>query len=391
MANILITFFNGITDEKNPDAIPMFYEGFINRLDKEGNEILAIPHRLFGVDFPEIDQETQKMIIGFKPDICFVFNNAFFDLCDIVDCPIVIYEVDSPRYFANKQMIRKHPDRYLYFVIQTASREVLRKDFGVKDEHVFYVPLYTEIYADEMQQTANISFVGSKFTKNEGDLFIEFMQSNPTREEKEMFLSCIDEIAQKPQITPEELVYKCRVTSELVARKLAIPSILMALSGEKRIKVLSAVADLGLELYGTKNWGSDYYCDLRLNLSYNNKNVYSIRDNQEILNASKIGISVAHLQATSGFPWRVMDIMASKACLVTDYHSDFEKLFPEVMKVLPVYETPHEAREICQKLLKEEGMRIEIVQRCNEVVDKKYRFVHLLQKMEEYSGIKMHT
>lgn len=390
MANILIAFFNGINDESNPNAIPMFYEGFINRLDEAGNSVLSIPHHLFGRDFPEIDQGTKDAILAFKPDICFIFNNSFFDLADIVECPIVIYEVDSPRYFANKEAIRNHPDRYLYFVIQTANKEVLKKDFGIKDEHIFYVPFYTEIHPEEITPTTNISFIGSKFTGNEGDLFTEFMQAGPTKEEKEMYIACIDEIARNPQITPEELVYKCNVTSELVARRLAIPSILMALSGEKRIRVLSAVADLGLDLYGTKNWGSDYYCELRLNLSYNNINVYSIKDNQDILNRSKIGISVAHLQATSGFPWRVMDVMASNACLVTDYHSDFEMLFPELKGIIPIYETPYEAREICQKLLKEDGMRKEIVQQCNEVISKKYRFSQLLQKIEEYSGITMH-
>lgn len=80
------------------------------------------------------------------------------------------------------------------------------------------------------------------------------------------------------------MVYKCNVTSELVARHLNLPHLLMMLSGEKRLRVLSTVADLGLELYGTENWQDTYYYDSKINMSYIRKRVYSIEYNQDIYN-----------------------------------------------------------------------------------------------------------
>ena len=80
--------------------------------------------------------------------------------------------------------------------------------------------------------------------------------------------------------------------------------------------------------------------------------------------------------------------MASNACLVTDYHADFERLFGNIP--IPVYNSPSEAYEVCRQLLGDEGRRKEIVSQCQEVIDSRYRFKHLLVKLEEYSGIKMH-
>ena len=184
------------------------------------------------------------------------------------------------------------------------------------------------------------------------------------------------------------MVNKCNATSELVARHLNLPQLLMMLSGEKRLRVLSTVADLGLELYGTENWQDTYYYDSKINMSHIRKRVYSIEHNQDIYNRSKIGINVSHLQATSGFPWRVMDIMASNVCLVTDYHTDFDRLFGNIP--IPTYNSSGEAYEVCRKLLNDENRRKDIVMQCQQVVDSRYRFKHLLVKLEEYSGVRMH-
>lgn len=389
MAKILVTFFNGIDDTENPNSMPAFYEAFINGLDRAGNEVAVFSHKRFGMDFGPIDEDTEKVIKDFAPDICFVFNNSFYDLADVVSCPIVIYEVDSPRYYSNKDNIRNKPDRYLYFICQEDNRKTLVDEYGVKDEHIFLVPFFTEIYADDsVEQNTNICFIGSLFAVTSTKPFQKFMEQSPSEDEWNMMRECINHLRMNPQVTPTELVYQHKITSELVARSLNLPELLMMLSGEKRLKVLSAVADLGLDLYGTKNWRKEYVFDVNLNMAYINKPVYSVAHNQEIYNTSKIGINVSHLQAVSGFPWRVMDIMASNACLVSDFHSDFEYYFDKVQ--IPTYESEADAREVCKRLLEDKAWRKDVVLQCQEVVNKKYRFKHLLIKLEEYSGVSMH-
>lgn len=391
MAKILIAFYNGIEDSEQLGAMPLFYEALIKGLDEAGNDLLVFSHKIFGRDIKGIDEETKREIIGFKPDICFIFNNSFYDLSAVVECPIVIYEVDSPYYFSNREIIKNNPDRYLFFIIQTSSRKVLIEEFGVDNKHIFYTHSFSEVYArGGGEGSSNISFIGSRFLTGDMNFFQKFISYSPSQKEWDMLHNCMDEIRVNPQITPTELVYKFNITSELVAKSLNIPDILMTLSGEKRMKVLSAVVELGLDLYGPSDWMNQYYNNTDLNFAYINKSVYSVEHNQTILNNSKIGINVSHLQAASGFPWRVMDIMGSNACLVTDYHSDFIQLFPEVIKILPIYESPFESYDLCKKLIQDKPRRREIVLRCNEVINSKYRFKNLLPLLEEYSGIKMH-
>ena len=298
--------------------------------------------------------------------------------------------MDSPRYFSNKENIRRNPERYLYFIFQEDSRAILKENFEISDNRIFYAPFFSEVYADTaMEQTTNISFIGSLFYLGNTNIFESFIQQNPSEQERAMMASCLKDLRENPQVTATELIYKHNITSELVARHMDLSQLLMMMSREKRLRVLSAVADLGLELYGTENWGNTYFEDSRLNMSYNSKKVYSIQHNQNIYNKSKIGINVSHLQATSGFPWRVMDIMASNACLVTDYHEDFKRLFGNIP--IPTYESELEAYEVCRQLIKDESRRKEIVLQCQEVIENKYRFRHLLPRLEEYSGITLHV
>lgn len=388
MANILMAFHNGVVDENNPNALPIFYESFIDGLDKAGNVVYIFSHQFFGLDFGAINDESKAYIQSLNLDICFLFNNCFYDLSEIVDCPIVIYEVDSPAYFSNKNILRQKTDRFLYFAVQTDSVKKIQDEFGVSKERIFYVPFFSEVYADNSMQKTNISFIGSKMLVNQYMMLNTFLQSNPSKEERILYQKCIEEIRNRPGITMDDLVQKLNLRSNSIIKYINIPETLMFLSDEKRIHILSSIVDLGLELYGTNNWGNDYYHDFRLNLAYNSRRVYTLKHNQEILNTSKIGINVSHLQATSGFPWRVMDIMASNACLVTDYHTDFDTLFKGID--LPIYTSKYEARDLCQKLLCDDSRRSEIVEQCQEVINEKYRFKYLLSKIEQYTGVTMH-
>lgn len=386
MSRILLAFYNGIEDTENENAMPMFYETFIKGLNAYGNKVMVFTHRSFGHNFNAIDNKSKQTVLDFSPDICILFNNAFYDISSVVDCPIVIYEVDSPLFYSNKEAIRKNTDRFLYFIEQSSSREILIEQYGIKENKIFLVPLFTEIYPDNtIAQNINISFVGTKFTSS---TYKHFMSAHPTEEKFEVYKKCLTLIKNKPNITLAELLASSKKELDQdVIKQLNIPDIVTLLSGEKRIKVLSLINDLGLELYGTINWKTDYYNDVNLNMSYKKDKIYTFEHILKLYNRSKIGINISHLQAVSGFPWRVMDIMASNACLVTDYHSDFEMYFPKISKIIPTYNNRYEAYECCKKLLENKNQRTEIAACCNEIIDEKFRFKNLASIMEDASGI----
>lgn len=381
MAKILFAFYSAVNDPENPNATPLFYESFINGLDKAGNDVWVMKHNLFGVDFGKIPEDNIASIKSFHPDLCIFFNNAFFDISDIVDCPIIIYEVDSPRYYANKDLIKQKPDRYLFFADASNHVTTLIEQFGVPRSNVSVMPFFTEVREEELEIKSNISFIGTKFVaQTEKTSLSNFVLQNPTQDETALYKNCIEHLKRNPQLTEPELIQLLHITSEKIIRNLDTGLLIAILSDEHRIGVLSSIADLGLRIYGTESWGRSYFGNYALNFSYVNKKVYSLAHNQHILNSSKIGISMGHLQATCGFPWRIADIMASSACLVTDPHKDFSCYFSGLP--LPVYHSPAEARELCQTLLSDDSRRRDIVQQCNEQIDKNHRFVHILAQME---------
>lgn len=390
MANVFIAFYNGLRDENNINIMPVFYESFIYGLKSQGNNVMVYHHRLWNKDFEKVPEELLKIIKDFNPTVCFIFNNSFYDLADDLDCPIVIYEVDSPLYYANKEKIKSNPNRYLYFIASSDNKQYLQELFGVLPNRIFRTPFFTSINPENMEQNNNIVFIGSKFTSNNINTSInKFISTAPTNDEKIMFKKCIEYIKNNPYVTKEELISKLNIKSHKISSNLDIHELVFLLSDEQRIGVLSNISDLGLELYGTKNWGTNYFYNSNLNLCYNKKNIYSLKHNQDIYNSTKIGISISHLQAKSGFPWRVCDVMASNACLVSDYHSDFDIFFPGIE--IPVFESPQEARELCLSLLKDNNKRKEIVLSCQEYVKKNYSFDRLLKIIEEILSCTLHT
>ena len=235
------------------------------------------------------------------------------------------------------------------------------KNFGVKENQIAENIPFSIVQPETRPLEQNIVFIGSKFTNTPISPVNYFMHEKPTDEQRAEFAFALEYLKENPYTEPQEFIAKQIITSELVAKYFDVPHFRMALSDERRIAVLSAVADLGLKFYGTENWEISHLHDSKLTLSYSHKRVFTVAENAAAYNSSKIGISVGHLQAVHGFPWRILDIMRSNACLVSDYHKDFDKFFPE--DLFPVYEDEYEAREICKKLILNESKRRKIVRR----------------------------
>ncbi len=64
MVKVLVAFHNGIVDDKNPEAMPAFYEAFIRGLDSAGNQVVVYSHGMFGADFGEIDEDIKTKFAG---------------------------------------------------------------------------------------------------------------------------------------------------------------------------------------------------------------------------------------------------------------------------------------------------------------------------------------
>lgn len=330
-----------------------------------------------------MDVDFAEEIKTFNPDLCILFNNALWDISDVVDCPLLIYASDSVMYFANKSRIKNNPSRY-FFVVDKSSKKVLIEDFGVKENQMSLGIPFSIIKPQKMPLEQNIVFIASKFISEPITPVNLFLKEKPNRRQREQFINALNYLKKNPFANADEFLNKKIITDELVAKYFNLDYWIMQLSDENRIAVLSAIADLGLTLYGTPNWIEFQLCNSTLLLSYSDKKVRSLADNAAAYNSSKIGISAGHLQAVDGFPWRTLDIMQSNACLVSDYHKDFDKLFPK--NLFPVYKDAYEAREICKELLSDENKRRKIVKNCQEFAFENFSFNKVAKNINDLIG-----
>ena len=385
MSKIFIAFYTGINDETNPYAIPHFYESFLNKLKEYGNELYVVVSKNFGSDWPHIPEKMTKAIQNFNPDLCILFNNCFYDISNIVECPIVIYEVDSPLYYSNKQLIKNNPNRFKFLVGQNSSLKILNEEFLVNKNNIQIIPFFTEIKAITIPQQYNISFIGTKFCKNTLTPFSKFMITNPSNEEISRYKNLLKILKEQPFISRSELFLE--EESLKIKNNFPMDDILFLLSDYERINLLRVLTDLGVHIWGTDNWINDRYNEPDLILSYHPEKMYTLKDNEYIYNSSKISISKGHLQGKEGFPWRIFDIMASNSCLVTEYHSNFDIYLKDIK--LPIYENTFDAYRICKDLLDNENKRKDIILKAQEVINKNYRFKHIKSIIENFLDINL--
>ncbi|MCR4726591.1 MAG: CDP-glycerol glycerophosphotransferase family protein [Clostridia bacterium] len=389
MARILISIRNGWRRPDDFNAMPPFYETFLKGLQNAGNEVFCFQHKEYSRNFSTpIPEDMKRMIRSFDPELCILFNNTFWDISDLVDCPILIYDVDSPIEYTHKDNLEANPSRYKFIINQKQGAELMKETFNAPDENIFYVPFFTEVHKnDSAELRKNIVFLGSNWTWHGYNFLQDFLKKNPNESDVRSALEVLNRFSEDPYHDSKELYWQLGYHPQ---KPLVISDMRRAayeVSGIYRMKVLSAIADLGLEIRG-QYWGIDcmnYFPEIMA--SVNKTPTYSKQENEDFYNGAKISINTQHIQTVSGFSFRVCDIMASNACLVTSPSKDLKELFPQIP--IPMYESPYEAREICKKLLENENMRSDIVCACQEAIDHGYRIRDVIARIEQISGVSL--
>lgn len=388
MAKIMLAFSAGADVGAPRWKLPIYYESFIKELTNRGNEVKYFAHSHGGpFKWPKAKEDVINQINTFNPDLFIIFNNSFFDIRDTVKCPIIIFGADSYLIYANLSDIQETPSRFLFFCTEETGSYL--KTIGVKEQQICPYVHFSSVQAKAMKIADNIVIIGSKFSylkNNLSNQITAFLQTRPNDNERREYAQALAYLKKNPYDDIETLKRKGILQSPTVI-KFFISNIWVVnlLSDEIRISLLAAVADLGLKIYGTSNWAEEYYYQSELMLCYSSKKIWTLQENADVYNSAKIGISVGHLQAVNGFPWRTLDIMNSNACLVTDYHKDFDKLIPK--NLFPVYHDCYEARTICKELLQDEEKRLRIVENCQKYAKENFGFERVAEALSKLSGV----
>ena len=391
MAKIFVALNNMCRLPDNYCAMPPFYESFINGLKDAGNEVICFQTKIVSGHKRcegEVPQELAEMLKAFSPDLCIFFNNNFWDVSKLVDCPIVIYDVDSPLEWQNKEAIEANLDRYLFVYNQSKGKEALDETFHPEERQSCYIPFFSEIHHDSsVEFENNIVFLGTNWVWKGYNFLNTFVRRDPTKEDVKKAMEVMQEYIRQPLKPAAELYYDLENCPHDRIDFGNLSRASFEISGLRRIRYLQAVADLGLEVNG-------YYWDIDM-MNYfpellacvRHKTIWTKEDSEKYYNSAKIAMNSNHIQAVNGFSFRVCDILSSNACLVSERSADLSNFFP----FIPTFESPAEAREQCIKLLNDESLRQDLVARSHEVIDKNFRFANVLSALEELTDLCLHT
>jgi hypothetical protein len=385
MAKILISYYSENTEST--------YEAISQTLFNEGNDLLRVNIRgwinckSWAGKSVLRDSKLLNMVSDFSPDIILNFSHSLpIEVCEnlLPHTKNCLIDGDNPNYFWNLDYLKKNLNKYYFLGMQTASREMFKQVLGeINDEKYLYFPAATSFEHLENKKNKNISFIGSSFFQ------IEMPRSSNLLTDD--FYQIYDQVKKNYMVRPEDLNDSLRKSIDDINASMNL--VKFHITWQDRVQHLSLLTDLGLHIYGLDEWKYIRFYNAELGRAFNPVAVRSLQENQEIYNTSKICINISHPQAKTAFSWRVMDIMASSACVLTEYKTDWVQLFSsyiseEVVEAI-VYRDRYEMREKAKRLLNDEKFRQRCVLECNAAIEKNGRWKHRFIELENFLKIKL--
>lgn len=386
MARILISYFS--------DYGEAMYDAITQELLKNGNSIFRlninnsnISITGWGGESNVNNKQLYQDIVNFNPEIILNFNHSLpSNLVSVFNhnCKICIIDADNPETFWNKKLYKTNSYNYVYLGLQSYSKTMYEKSIGYKlteGKNYLYFPPATIIKHIKIPQDKNISFIGSNFFPIHIPEGVDFY--------REIAFSCYDKF-KKDYFFSREDAYK--IFGNVSGPNWLYDNIRSYYVGQDRLKTLQSITDLGLKLYGIR-WNKIAFYDFELAKSYDKQPIISIEDNQRIYNSSKISLNISHPQARSSFSWRVMDIMASQACLLMEDKQDWRDLFapylsPKTLENV-IYQDRFDMREKAKKLLSDDKLRTECVFELNHAIEKNGRWKHRFRILECFLKVQL--
>lgn len=386
MARVLISYYR--SDELSAGTTLCFYESLFHELKKYGNDVLAINMAYYGIFNPNVTKNGAfesylvQEAVKFSPEVIIAFNHHILRaILKVLDVPVVIYDGDELRFFADLDIIKKDISRYKIFSIVKDWRQSYL-DFGFRDNQVFYMPPGTAIVGDkDVKQDKPISFLGQR----------RYFLSTKLNE-------CIQQgsnIKYLYDLYQDFLKTKNYNYVDLFRKNVGEKSDLQFSDADlwplfdQSYLIFANLLDMGLHLGGHEG----AWCDIapfipQIAVTHDRSRVFNLEENQNFYNTSILSLCPMHPQAKGkGFSWRCYDIMASNACLVSSSSSELQGLTKGWVE-LPMFDTPAEAREICQNLLKDDSYRRELCAQSQEFIEQNGRWSQRFKDMEQILGLR---
>ena len=351
------------------------------------------------------DVSERKLIAyinGVSPDFVFSTNRGGITsgMMREVQCPIVTWMVDRIPFLhhgGGHNSLFGERD----YVVTSSTKNVARLEslYPVLKNRVHYLPFATNVgdfqrYSD-VEQDVDISFVGTYFYCGQLTNILDTYKHD--KKLVEPILKLVKRISENYDLDINDEVKELGLEYVLKDFDLDIFKfkglLANAISLNRRVKCLDAVSDLGLRLYGTENWVNVNQFSLQLLSCYQFGEFIKTRGQLvNLYQRTKIGLNVSHHQAVDGLPYRIFDIMASRALLVSDFRedSDLYKLFGRDIPI-PMYRDENDLRKCVVHFQKNESERRDAVNECNRLVRDGFSFQDRVKQFYDIVGLSFAT
>lgn len=387
MARILFSTHSSSSFAGN--AKDCFTEEFINVLIRNGHEVLYFQNNeLYSCSnvsndiFDDVKDVVRQAIESFRPELILTFNNALpgDDVLEYTNVPVLVYPADMTCFWRGKKALLKNLDRYYFLAVSEKLTDDIKKDIRPSVHRIIPFGHVTDMQKVDIMQDIAISFVGSianyspctvNFWKSLADDDIETEQKEIV---KDSYYKALDRFSSNTGCDMgfnmnRYITYGPHLTQDEINRE----SIFL-LTCRERVKTLSELSELGLRIFGFPNqWPQAFQFDHVLFRCFSFIPSVTYEQNKVTYNRSKVSLNLYHANHTDGFSWRVCDILASNAVLLSNRKKDLETLLEGYLP-LPMYETPAQAKDIAIKLINDDVWRRELTLSCQEMINDKCRF-----------------
>ena len=303
-----------------------------------------------------------------------------------INCPIISWIVDDiPHIFfpdGSDNLEAMFDGKVKVIISSTELHDQFLRRIPSLKGRLFLLPAATNIEAFkgfENVKRHNISFVGSSLDLRDIYYFVN-ANLDENKQTVGLILEAIKKMRENYRLDFSALMLELGLDQNPKIKEWGEEKFRMILanliSNNERFQAIEALHELGVSLFGNKDWLNSLATSTRVLECYQAGNV--IRNHSQLVDiyqTSKISINIPQIQVESALPYRVFDIMASDSLLITKYHPDsdayvfFGKDFPA-----PMYKDVPHLKELCHFYLNNEDARKEIVKKCNLLISKGFSF-----------------
>jgi hypothetical protein len=161
------------------------------------------------------------------------------------------------------------------------------------------------------------------------------------------------------------------------------------ISNQERAQAVERTSKLGVTLFGNPDWILAFGSCGGISTSFRPSHSISChRDLMDIYNSSRICINVPQIQVCGALPYRVLDILASDALLITKYSEadDATTLFGLDCPIV-TFKDLDELYFLCDFYLKNDDRRLDKVNQCKELVRSGFDFADRCRDILDFLGV----